>query len=133
MIELWKSLTSWLRSPIPEPTPPSLLESSLPVESATVTLSGASPSMLEATRWTTACTWPGSRLVPGVVASSTEAVAGSCLSAKTCLVGSARWTTALPTPSRAPTVLESSPSMARLKSVCSLNCEVDRSWLSRIE
>ena len=33
----------------------------------------------------------------------------------------------------ASTVLASSPSIARLKSVCSWNCEVDRLWVSRSE
>ena len=70
---------------------------------------------------------------PGSVLTSTEAVAGSCSSAKTCLGGSARCTTAVSTPSIASMVLESSPSIARLKSVCSWNCEVERPWLSSSE
>ena len=69
----------------------------------------------------------------GAVATRTEAVGGSCLSAKTCLGGIARCTTADWTPSIASMVLESSPSIARLKSVCSWNCEVERLCLSRSE
>ena len=52
-------------------------------------------------------------------------MAGSCSSAKTSFGGIARWTTAVSTPSIASMVLESSPSIARLKSVCSWNCEVE--------
>ena len=109
------------------------MESSLPVESATVTFSGSMPSMLAATRWTTDCTCSGLSVLPRRVETRTDAVGGSCLSAKTCLAGSARCTTADWTPSIASMVLASSPSIARLKSVCSLNCEVDRSCWSRSE
>ena len=79
--------------------------------------------------WT--CSGPSSS--PGPVSTRTDAVAGACSSAKTCFSGSARWTIAVSTPSMASMVLESSPSMARLKFVCSCACEVERSALSRIE
>ena len=71
--------------------------------------------------------------LPGEVAISTDAVGGSCWSAKTLAGGSARWTTAVSTPSIASMVLASSPSIARLKSVCSWNCEVEMLWLSSSE
>ncbi len=129
----WKSLTYWLRELAAAPPIASVVESSLPLESATVTFSGSMPSMLAATRCTTDWTCSGPRVSPGRVPTSTEAVGGSCLSAKTCLAGMARCTTADCTPSIASMVLVSSPSMARLKSVCSLNCEVERSCSSRSE
>ena len=90
--------------------------------------------MLEATRWTIACTCSGvERRCRRVVSTRTDAVVGSCSSAKTCFGGSARCTTAVSTPSIASMVLESSPSIARLKSVCSWNCEVERLWSSSSE
>ena len=105
----------------------------MPVESATVTLPGSSPSMLEATRLTTAWTFSGSMLVPAEVSIRTDAVVGSCSSENTFFSGSARCTTAVFTPSIASMVLASSPSIARLKSVCSWKSEVDMFWSSRIE
>ena len=89
--------------------------------------------MLEATRWTTACTCSGDSVVPGWVETRTEAVVGSWASVKTSFCGIATWTTAVVTPSMPSMVRESSPSMARLKSVCSLNSEVERSWSSSSE
>jgi hypothetical protein len=88
--------------------------------------------MLEATRCTTAWTCSGVSVRPGLVCTSTDAVGGCCSSVKTSFWGIARCTTAPFTPSIALTVAASSPSMARLKSVCSLNSEVEIPWLSRI-
>ncbi len=72
-------------------------------------------------------------MVPAAVSISTDAVGGSCSSEKTFFCGSARCTTAVFTPSTASMVLASSPSIARLKSVCSWNSEVEMSWLSSSE
>ena len=80
--------------------------------------------MLADTRLTTAWTWPWSSVL-APVSTSTDAVVGSCSSAKTSLGGIARWTTAVSTPSIDSIVAESSPSIARLKVVCSWNCEVE--------
>ena len=131
-MSVWKSSTAWARVPEPFPPEPSLAVSTRPSASATVTFSGSSPSMLEATTLTIACTCSPSRSVPAEVSTSTDAVAGACSSAKTCFSGRARCTIAVSTPSIASMVLESSPSMARLKFVCSWASEVEMSALSRM-
>lgn len=131
-IESWKASTCLVRAEAAL-TPPSVLSSvvsSLPLASVSVTFFGSRPSMLDATRCTIAWTWPSSSDVPGSVSMRTDAVGGSCSSVKTCFSGMARCTTAVSTPWMASTVLESSPSIARLKLVCSCDSEVDRLCLS---
>ena len=105
----------------------------MPLESATVTLPGSSPSMLDATRLTIAWTFSASTVVPAEVSIRTDAVVGSCSSENTFFSGMARWTTAVLTPSIASMVLASSPSIARLKSVCSWKSEVEMLWPSSSE
>src|SRR3712207_7042492 len=58
-------------------TPAPAAERTAPLESATVTSAGSIFSMLEETRWVTACTCSPPRLVPGARSSSTEAVGRS--------------------------------------------------------
>ena len=76
------------------PSTPSLVESTRPVESATVTASAFMPLMLEATRFTIACTCSGPRVTPAAVLTMTEAVGGLLVGEDSLLRGIARWTTA---------------------------------------
>jgi hypothetical protein len=97
----------------PPPVPPE--DSSLPLESVTVTSAGSRFSTLPATSRVTESTWLRSSVTPGCSARSTDAVGLSSSVENTSCFGSARWTTAVFTPSIACSVRLSSPSSARRK------------------
>ena len=86
-------------------------DSTRPAVSATVTSLGLRLGTDEATRLTIDCTASSDRSVD--VLSSTEARVACLLSVKSVSWGTARWTEAFSTPSRAISVRASSPSTAR--------------------
>lgn len=89
--------------------------------SVTVTWSGAMLSTLAETRLVTAWICSPERVVPGARSSSTAAVGSACSVTKTSSLGRATLTMAWLTPSRASSVRESSPSIARLYVTCCWN------------
>jgi hypothetical protein len=112
---VWKAAvceSAPLSAPVATVAPPPV-ERILPSAPATVTWVGSSPSTLDATRCTIACTcWLDSGLL-GEVCTSTDAVVLSWSSAKTSFCGMTRCTVAASTPSIDLMVFDSSPSSAR--------------------
>ena len=98
----------------------------MPAESVTVTFLGSRLATLEATRWTIDCTWLVLSVAPGWVPTSTAAVTGAVSVSKSFSCGIATCTTAVSTESSASMVLSSSPSVARLKVICSCDCDWSR-------
>ncbi len=105
-------------------------ESRLPFWSITLTLAAGRCGTLEATMWAMPATWFGSRLRPGWMLSTTEAE-GFCSSRmKPVCFGMARCTRAPATAASDWMERDSSPSSARWKLICSMNCDMPSFWFS---